>query len=87
VEIAAREAFNVEEAAMYAADLAAAVEEQGILEAARMATSHWEELCEELWGGGRATSPTNRRTAAARSATTTLFTLTMTTLTMTSSPN
>jgi hypothetical protein len=37
---------------VYVADLAAATEKQGILEPARVATSHWEELCEELWGEG-----------------------------------
>jgi hypothetical protein len=37
VEIAGREAFDAEETAAYAADLDAAIEEQGILEAACVA--------------------------------------------------
>jgi hypothetical protein len=48
MEIAAREAFDTKETATYAADLDAAIEEQGILEAAHVAMSLRKELREEL---------------------------------------
>jgi hypothetical protein len=48
VEIAAREAFNVEESAAYAVDLDAQVEEHGVLETAHAATRLQRELREEL---------------------------------------
>jgi hypothetical protein len=47
-KIAAREAFDAEEAVTYAADLDTQVEEQGVLEAARATTRLREELCQEL---------------------------------------
>jgi hypothetical protein len=45
-EIAAREAFDAEESATYAADLDTQVEEPSVLEAARAATRLREELHE-----------------------------------------
>jgi hypothetical protein len=47
-EIVVREAFDVEEAAAYAADLDAQVEEQGVLKAACAATRLRDELRHEL---------------------------------------
>jgi hypothetical protein len=47
MEIASREAFDAEETPAYATDLDAAIEEQGILEAAHVARSLPEELREE----------------------------------------
>jgi hypothetical protein len=51
-EITAREAFDAEETAAYAADLDAQVKEEGVLEAARAATRLREELHEELRAEG-----------------------------------
>jgi hypothetical protein len=80
VEIAAREAFDAEESAAYAADLDARDEEQGVLEAACAATRLREELREEL--RRKAPAP-----AATRTTTTTTSISTTTTWTPTSSLN
>jgi hypothetical protein len=51
-KITARELFNAEETAAYAADLDAQVEEHGVLHTARAATRLWDELRDELWAEG-----------------------------------
>jgi hypothetical protein len=51
-EITAREAFDAEETAAYAADLDAQVEEQGVLDTTRATTRLWEELRDELRAEG-----------------------------------
>jgi hypothetical protein len=51
-EISARELFDAEETAMYAADLDAQVVALGVLDTARAATRLRGELCEELRAEG-----------------------------------